>query len=124
MFPCIPAYLYTWLLSDKIAPMYNDDTELLFPSRVIPELAGERGPQWDDLLKRVAALPQDHPEHLAFVLMMVKLNSCTSCNADSFRAMRGCTQCALQNVKRLKGDDAELLKLYDKARKEAEKIAP
>ncbi|MBI3159856.1 MAG: hypothetical protein HYZ26_09690 [Chloroflexi bacterium] len=104
--------------------MYNDDTELLFPSRVIRELREARESGWTELVDRVKETPPDDPEHLAFVLMMVKLNGCTSCNADSFRAMRGCTQCALQNVKRQKGPDSELVKLFDKARKEADKFAP
>lgn len=112
------------LLSDKIAFMYNDDTELLFPSRIIRELRDERGPAWRELVERVYTAPPDDPEHLAFVLMMVKINSCTSCNADSFRAMRGCTQCALQNIRRHKASEAELLKLHAKALKEVEKFTP
>ena len=62
------------------------------------------------------------PEHLSFVLMMVKINGCTTCNADSFRAMRGCTQCAVLNIRRYRGSDKELLKQYSKAQKEVEKI--
>ncbi|TAK12898.1 MAG: hypothetical protein EPO32_07180 [Anaerolineae bacterium] len=104
--------------------MYNDDTELLFPSRVIRELRDERAAGWAELVDRVKDTPPDHPDHLAFVLMMAKLNGCTSCNADSFRAMRGCTQCAIQNVKRNKGGDGELVKLFEKALKEVSKFAP
>jgi hypothetical protein len=98
--------------------MYNNDTELLFPSRVIKDLAGLRGPEWDDLVNRVKNLAEDSADHLAFVLMMTKLDGCTSCNSDSFRAMRGCTQCAILSVRRFRGKDGELLKMYEHARKE------
>jgi hypothetical protein len=104
--------------------MYNEDTELLFPSRVIGELRNEHGGGWAELVDQVKETSPDDPNHLAFVLMMVRINGCTSCNADSFRAMRGCTQCALQNVRRHKGGETELLKSYDRARKEADKFAP
>lgn len=98
--------------------MYNNDTELLFPSRVIGELAGLRGPDWDQLVNRVKDLDEDSIDHLAFVLMMTKLNGCMTCNADSFRAMRGCTQCAVLVIRRFRGKDDELMKLFEKAKKE------
>jgi hypothetical protein len=101
--------------------MYNDDTELLFPSRVISTLRDLRGPEWAKLVKKIEKTEEDSLEHLAFVFMMVKLNGCATCNPDSFRAMRGCTECAHQAVKRFRGDDAELLEMYDKALVEMEK---
>jgi hypothetical protein len=103
--------------------MYNNDTELLFPSRVIKELAGLRGPKWDELVNRIKSLPDDSIDHLAFVLMMTKLDGCMTCNSDSFRAMRGCTQCAVLNIRRFRGKDGELIKLYEHARKEISKAA-
>jgi len=101
--------------------MYNDDTELLFPTRVIESLSGLRGEEWDTLVKIAMESPEDSAEHLAFVLMMTKINGCTTCNADSFRAMRGCTQCAMLNIRRHRGSDKELTKMYDKAKKEIER---
>ncbi len=98
--------------------MYNSDTELLFPSRVIPSLSAMRGEDWKSLINRVYALPPDNPDHLAFVLMMIKLGGCISCNADSFRAMRGCTACARQTIRRYRGSDAELDNLFLQARQE------
>ena len=95
--------------------MYNNDTELLFPSRVIPALDKERGKAWKDLIARIVSKDSGDIEHLAFVLMMAKLNGCNSCSSDSFRAMRGCTQCSLQNIRRYKEDDKELIDLYEKA---------
>lgn len=98
--------------------MYNNDTELLFPSRVIEILADLRGEEWESLVERVKDLPEDDVDHLAFVLMMTKLDGCNTCNSDSFRAMRGCTQCAILSIRRYRGSDKELLKQFEKARKE------
>ena len=102
--------------------MYNNDTELLFPSRVLKELSGVRGEEFDDLLKQVIDLPQTDPDHLAIVLMMTKLNGCLSCNSDSFRAMRGCTQCSILNVRRYRGSEKQFIGLFHKARKEITKV--
>ena len=101
--------------------MYNSDTELLFPSRVIPELRDLRNKPWRELVARVADNEPDDDDRLAFILMMVEVDGCMSCNADSFRAMRGCTQCALQNVRRYRGPDSELVKLFNQSRKELSK---
>jgi len=98
--------------------MYNSDTELLFPSRVIPSLSAMRSDEWQALVNKVYALPPDNPEHLAFVLMMIRLGGCISCNADSFRAMRGCTQCARQTIRRYRGSDKDLENLFQQARQE------
>ena len=89
--------------------MYNKDTELLFPSRVIRAISDERGDEWRKLIQKVDALPQDSEKHLAFVLLMTRINNCNTCNSDSFRAMKGCTQCSLQNVRRFKGRDKEFI---------------
>lgn len=99
--------------------MYNSDTDLLFPARVIPELRDERdGAEWHELVERVSALDKMEDDRLAFLLMMIKINSCVTCHADSFRAMRGCTQCSQQNVKRYRGTEKALLKEFTKAQKE------
>ena len=112
------AHLLAFLLPD----MYNSDTELIFPSRIIGELRDQRGKEWQKLVDDVLETEPSSIEHLAFVLMMAKLDGCNSCNADSFRAMRGCTSCALQNVRRYRGSDKELLKMYEKALNELEKF--
>lgn len=101
--------------------MYNSDTELLFPSRVIPDLRDLRNKPWRELVDRVAGKDPHDPDLLAFVLTMVEVNGCSSCNSDSFRAMRGCTQCSLQNTRRFKGPDGDLLKIFNQARKELSK---
>jgi hypothetical protein len=94
--------------------MYAEN-ELLFPSHVIPKLIDSRGEAWEELVDRVSRLPEDHPEALAFSLMMIHLDGCMACETDSYRAMRGCTACALQMLRRFKGPDKELLERYRSA---------
>ena len=95
--------------------MYNEDTDVLFPPRIISSLDHLRGEPWQELIKQVANKPPTATERLAFVLMMVRLGSCLTCHSDSFRAMRGCTICAVQSIRRFRGSDLELLKQYDEA---------
>jgi hypothetical protein len=89
--------------------------ELMFPPRVIPTLRDLRGPDWRRLVDRVAGLPEEHPESLAFTLMMIRLDGCLECETDSYRAMRGCAMCAMQTLRRYKGSDRDLLTRYNQA---------
>lgn len=100
--------------------LYQSDTEMLFPPRVIPALAGLRGPDWRALTERLAVLPQHDPDILAFTLMMIRLAGCMTCHPDSYRAMRGCTLCAQQAISRFKGTDQELIAHWQQARQEIE----
>lgn len=102
--------------------MYNEDTEILFPHRVIPQLSGLRGAAWEKLVAKVRDKEPDSPESVAFVLMMARVDGCLACNADSFRAMKGCTACAQDAIRRFRGDDKELLSLYDKALAEVREL--
>jgi hypothetical protein len=99
--------------------MYNPETEVLFPSKAIGSLSSLRGKTWQDLVQQVLDFPVDSPEQTAFLLMMIKIDGCSSCNVDSFRAMRGCPACAQLNIKRYKGNDDELVRLYQQALKES-----
>ena len=56
--------------------MYQSDTEMLFPTRVIPALKNLRGPAWKQLVETVAIEPDGSPATLAFGLMMIRLNGC------------------------------------------------
>jgi hypothetical protein len=94
--------------------MYAENA-LLFPHQVIQTLRSLRGAQWTALVDRVTTLPEHHEETLAFMLLMISLNGCLSCETDSYRAMRGCAACAHQTLRRYKGSDDDLLKLYDRA---------
>ncbi len=98
--------------------LYQNDTEMLFPPRVIAALWNLRGPEWQTLVEHVRRLPQNHPDVLGFMLMMVRLDGCMTCHADSYRAMRGCTLCARQAVARFKGSDRELIARWEIARQD------
>jgi hypothetical protein len=96
--------------------IYQDDAELLFPPRVIPMLRNLRGEEFRQLVDRVLAHPQEsHPEVLGFMLMMIDLNSCLTCTADSYRSMNGCSACAMKVVRSYKGSDADLVEKWREA---------
>ncbi len=96
---------------------------LLFPHHVIPSLRDLRGPDWAALVDHVCSLPTRHEETLAFMLMMIHIDGCLTCETDSYRAMRGCTACAVQALRRFKGTDAELMAAYDRALKQVRDYA-
>jgi hypothetical protein len=98
--------------------MNNPDTDLIFPPRCIAPLSNERGTQWRNLVTAVEKTGPDCPEQLAFILMMARINSCATCNADSYRAMHGCTVCARHSLKRFHGSDEELTRLFETAKAE------
>ena len=85
-------------------------SELLFPPYAIAPLMGLRGKEWEELVARVAGLPETHRDSLAFSLMMIRLDGCLTCETDSYKAMRGCVQCAIQTIRRFKEGDDQLLK--------------
>ena len=95
--------------------MSNPDTELLFPLRIIPVLRDLREKKWRELIDQLTSKDVDLNDQLAFVHMMVRVAGCVTCNADAYRAMRGCTQCAVHAVKRYRGTDAELLDQFKKS---------
>ena len=102
--------------------MYTNN-EILFPHHVIPALKKLRGPQWQALVERISKLPETHEETLAFMMMMIRLDGCMACETDSYRAMRGCAACALQTLRRYKGEDAELVEQFGAALEEVRKFA-
>lgn len=95
--------------------------ELLFPAHLIASLRDLRGEEWRDLVDRVAALPDRHPDSLAFVLMMIELDGCLRCNSNNYKFLRGCFLCATQTVQSYKGSDRDLLALYYRAYEMVEK---
>ena len=92
--------------------------EILFPHKSAHALAGLCDPKWRELAKRVAALPEDHPDSLAFCLMMIRQCGCLDCNPDRYKALMGCSACAKRNISGFKGPDENLLKAYKEARSE------
>ncbi len=105
--------------------LHQSDTDVLFPPRVIPTLRNLRGPEWRRLIDHLSRLTDEsHPDILAFSLMMIRQNSCLTCHAHSFRAMRGCTFCTHQMTRRFKGSDSELVEQWETARHEIGRWLP
>jgi len=96
--------------------MYNEDTELLFPLRVAPTLRDLHGAGWRKVVDKAIKAAPESPEAVGFVLAMARVDGCHTCNSDSFRAMKGCTLCAQDAVRRYRGGEKALLKVVDKAR--------
>jgi hypothetical protein len=94
------------------------ESEILFPTRCIPDLKGLRDEQWDELVERVSALPENHEDKLAFCFMMIKLCKCLRCDLGSYRASLGCCTCAQRAIKGFKRSDRTLLRYYERARRE------
>jgi hypothetical protein len=103
-------------MSEPYDSVLHAKAELLFPAHLISSLRDLRGDEWATLVDRVAALPETHPDALAFVLMMIELDGCLRCNSNNYKFLRGCYLCATQTVQSFKGSDRELLDLYDQAR--------
>lgn len=91
---------------------------MLFPMRVIPSLGDMRGQEWQKLVEHLSDEQTDDSEKIAMTALVVKLAGCAGCNTDSFRAMKGCTQCARLIIKRFKGNDADLIRNYQECQKE------
>jgi hypothetical protein len=89
--------------------------EILFPSSLIVKLGDLRESKWQQLVQRVVELPEVHPERLAFILMMIRLDGCLKCYNGSFKFMRGCELCARQTVMQFKESDDRLLRMYRRA---------
>jgi hypothetical protein len=96
--------------------VYQKDAEVLFPARVIISLRHLRSEKWQQLVEHVLTQPEDSPDALAFSLMMIRLDGCLTCHADSYRALHGCTLCACQTANRFRGADDDLLQLWEVAR--------
>ena len=77
-----------------------------------------RGEEWRKLIDYLSSLPDTHPDALAFSMMMIRLNSCLTCEMDSYRAQRGCAMCSRQTIISFKGTDKQLLQRYERARRE------
>ncbi len=94
------------------------ESEILFPTRVIIQLVSLRGPEWRELVEHITSVPETHEDSLAFSLMMIKFNSCLTCDLDSYRASLGCSTCAKRMVAGFKGSDKALVRKYEEAQQE------
>jgi len=94
------------------------ESEILFPTRCINHLARLRGEDWRKLVDEIGSLPETHEDSLAFSLMMIKFNSCLTCDLDSYRASLGCVTCARRMIAGFKGSDKALLRKFVEAKQE------
>ena len=94
--------------------------EILFPIKVAPRLRNLRDEKWRALVDRITKLPETDTDVLAFILMMIRINSCLKCYSGSYKFMRGCEACSIQGVMQFKGTDEELIELYEQTRKDLE----
>ena len=92
--------------------MYADN-EILFPHYAIPALRNVRGQRWRQLIDEISTKRETSIEVIALMSVMIELNGCLACETDSYRAMRGCTPCAQQTLRRFKGSDDELISAYE-----------
>jgi hypothetical protein len=100
--------------------MYNPETEILFPAYLIPELREVRGEKWKHFIDSFSDSPDRAKLESGLVLFLVKQGGCIGCNADSFRAMRGCKLCSQQTIKRYKGSDQSIIDQVQSAKTEME----
>lgn len=98
--------------------MYQSDTEILFPMRVAPQLRDLRGSMWSAAIDRACNSEDASLEQLSLSMMMIRLAGCLSCHPDSYRAIRGCTDCAMATIRRFKGEDEDLEELMKSAKVE------
>lgn len=98
--------------------------DLLFTPRLIPKLRNLRGEEWARLIDSLTGLPETHPDALAFSVMMIKLGGCLPCEMDSYRAQRGCATCARHTILSYKGNDKQLIRRYESARRWVAKRLP
>ena len=102
--------------------MQDNEADLLFPTRAIASLRNLRGQNWQEFIDLITSLDPLAHDRLAFILMMVRLSGCLTCQSDSFRAMRGCVQCSIQTVKRFRGTDQDLLNQFAESQNEINKF--
>ena len=94
--------------------------EILFPHKSVASLTAVRNGKWRELVRRVSSLPEDHPDSLAFSLMMIRQCGCLDCNPDRYKALMGCSACAKRTVGSYKGADEGLVRVFQKARSEVD----
>ena len=90
--------------------------EILFPHKSVSALQNVRDQKWRDFTKRIAALPEDDPDSLAFCFMMIKQCGCLDCNPDRYKALMGCAACGKRMVAGYKGAPDGLYRAFRQAR--------
>lgn len=99
-----------------------EKTELLFAHWAVRSLQNARGPKWKKLVNEISALPETHPDALAFQLVMVRLNSCVTCDARKYVEKGGCARCSLTTLTFSKETEEGLQARFRAARKEIAEV--
>ncbi len=99
--------------------MYKNN-ELLFPHRSTSSLRHIRNGKWQELVDRIAELPEADPDSLAFSLMMIRLCGCLKCQPGSYKLSLGCSTCAKRTLAGFKRSDTALLRRFRVAKEEIE----
>jgi hypothetical protein len=92
--------------------------EILFPHSRVSGLKNLHDEDWKSLVERIAALPETHPDALAFSYMMIKLCNCLNCDLGSYKASLGCSVCSQRTVSAVRDSNQVLMKEFKKAKKE------
>ena len=92
--------------------------EILFPHSRVSGLKRLHDEEWQALVERIAALPETHPDALAFSYMMIKLCDCLNCDLASYKASLGCSACSQRTIRSIHASDRFLLRQFEKARQE------
>jgi hypothetical protein len=92
--------------------------EILFPHSRVRGLRKLKGEEWKKLTESIARLPETHVDALAFSHMMIKLCDCLNCDLGSYKAALGCSACSQRTINALRDTDQQLLKRFEKSRKE------
>ena len=92
--------------------------EILFPHSRVSGLKNLHDEDWKSLVERIAALPETHPDALAFSYMMIKLCNCLNCDLGSYKASLGCSVCSQRAVSAVRDSNQVLMKEFKKAKKE------
>ncbi len=97
-------------------------SQLLFPHECAMELRDARGEKWRALVERIASLPEDHEDSLAFALLMVQLCGCLECDLSSYKRSLGCPTCAQRTLHNNKSSENALLKRFERAKEEVQQF--
>jgi len=92
--------------------------EILFPHSRVSGLKHLQDQEWQALVERIAALPETHPDALAFSYMMIKLCDCLNCDLSSYKASLGCSVCSQRTIKSIRASNKVLIKQFEKAKRE------
>jgi hypothetical protein len=98
--------------------MNNPDTDLIFPLRALPLIEDAKDVEWKRLVEFIRSDAAALEDRLCLVLLLVRLAGCASCDSNSYRAMRGCSQCAIQTIRRQRVSGNDLRAQFEQNRVE------